>query len=751
MADFAKTKPLYYDATQKVHRSMSEGQVVDPALLPISTDDGNELKFGTDGGMYVKGTTASDMVSAETPNFIQMDREGKLKVDGNSVLSNGGINLLTIDSVDGKITLTKENLEGVIHVVSADKDNLISAGSDGGAYLSADGIINADDPVLYANEDGKVSTSISIEYNPGNGQLSLIGKDDKVIGSAVVPSQTSALNGVYLLNGKPSNTGATTAGDYHFSVQYSTDGGSSWDDPVPATVTATKGMEAAGKLPGESSSVNKVRAFFNGQKAEAPVSSGKAALQFADGTKLDVIPGVSETTYSFTPGVGIETGVYLDFVFLLSDGTVADVYVDLTTLSDVYTAGNGISIGSGDTPTITAVASPNGGVLVDSTGIKLDTAWLEENIEVPVATVIAGNGIDVQGSEESSTVSVKPKTNGGIAVGTDGVSVSLSPDGGLETDATGLHVDADWLSTNAPAPEAGNGINVSGRVVSAVAKPNGGIAVDASGISANITAEGGLAVDGTGIHVDESWLAEHAPSPTAGNGINISDSVVSAVAKPEGGIAVDESGISVTPTVDGGIVVDGTGVHVDEEWLAEHAPAPVAGDGINVSGSTISAKAKPNGGIAVDSTGISVSVAPDGGLVADDTGLHVDDDWLTGKIPTYTGSDGVTVSGTSITADATVVRTTGDQTIDGNKTFSQVVKGKTPDAGASSTELVTAEWIRANLASLIQDILSADEGNALTVEDGKLKVIVVSADAGNLLVSGTDKGAYTPYDYGTLE
>lgn len=690
MADFVKTKPLFYDETQKVHRSMSEGQVVDPALLPISTDSGNELKFGTDGGMYVKGVTASDMVSAETPNFIQMDREGKLKVDGNSVLSNGGINLLTIDPVDGKITLTKENLEGVIHVVSADKDNLISAGSDGGAYLSAEGIINTDDPILYANEDGKVSTSISIEYNPGNGQLSLIGKDDKVIGSAVVPSQTSALKGVYLLNGKPSNTGATTAGDYHFSVQYSTDGGSSWDDPIPATVTATKGMEAAGKLPGESSSVNKVRAFFNGQKAEAPVSSGKAALQFADGTKLDVIPGVSETTYSFTPGVGIETGVYLDFVFLLSDGTVADLYVDLTTLSDVYTAGNGISIGSGDTSTITAVASPNGGVLVDSTGIKLDTAWLEGNIKVPVTAVIAGNGIDVQGSEGSFTVSVKPKTNGGIAVGTDGVSVSLSPDGGLETDATGLHVDMDWLSTNAPAPEAGNGINVSGRVVSAVAKPNGGIVVDASGISANITAEGGLAVDGTGIHVDDVWLATHAP-------------------------------------------------------------APVAGNGISVSGSTISAKAKPNGGIAVDSTGISASVAPDGGLVADSTGLHVDDDWLTGKIPTYTGSNGVTVSGTSITADATVVRTTGNQTIGGNKTFSQVVKGKTPDAGASSTEFVTAEWIRANLPALIQNILSEDEGNALTVENGKLKVIVVSKDAGNLLVSGTDKGAYTPYDYGTLE
>ena len=120
-----------------------------------------------------------------------------------------------------------------------------------------------------------------------------------------------------------------------------------------------------------------------------------------------------------------------------------------------------------------------------------------------------------------------------------------------------------------------------------------------------------------------------------------------------------------------------------------------------------------------------------------------------GKV--YVAGDGLSLADDTFAVDNTVVRTTGDQTLGGNKTFSQVVKGKTPDAGASSTELVTAEWIRTNLASLIQNILSADEGNALTVEDGKLKVIVVSKDAGNLLVHGSDKGAYTPYDYGALD
>ena len=74
-----------------------------------------------------------------------------------------------------------------------------------------------------------------------------------------------------------------------------------------------------------------------------------------------------------------------------------------------------------------------------------------------------------------------------------------------------------------------------------------------------------------------------------------------------------------------------------------------------------------------------------------------------------------------------------------------------PAASAAGTELINAQWIRANIASLIGDIISTEAGNAITVtEDGKLKVITVSADNGNLLTRGSDGGAYTPYDYGTL-
>mgnify|MGYP006988205076 FL=1 len=48
-------------------------------------------------------------------------------------------------------------------------------------------------------------------------------------------------------------------------------------------------------------------------------------------------------------------------------------------------------------------------------------------------------------------------------------------------------------------------------------------------------------------------------------------------------------------------------------------------------------------------------------------------------------------------------------------------------------------------------LLSSDSDNVLRLgADGKLKVVVVSADRDNLLVAGTDKGAYTSLDRGDM-
>lgn len=468
MADFVKTKPLFYDGMQKVHRSMSEGQVVDPALLPISTDSGNELKFGTDGGMYVKGVTASDMVSAETPNFIQMDREGKLKVDGNSVLSNGGVNLLTIDPVDGRVILTKEDVIAALERASHDEGNLIVPGTDGGCYLSVGNLLGKNNDILHGDDAGKLVADLSLKYNFGTGKLDIIGYDGTtVVSSVTVPTTTSSLRGAYLSDGKPSASGEDIIGDYFISIAMQYDG--LYDRGAPLKFhthksTASKvefeyivDEEHSGMWP------SSIKASFLGDNKVAEVSQERAtAIAFSDGSVLHITwTGISGTrisgTATFTPAVGLESGSYIRMVYLLDNGDVADVYVDVTSLVDVYVQGNGITISD---HIVSVKTKPDGGITVDSAG-----------------------------------VGIKADPNGGLKTSSNGASVKTDPDGGLITGPDGTGIDPDWLKQQVTAYETkyegGDGISITDtsaqtHTITAVAAPLGGLAVDAAGISVKL-------------------------------------------------------------------------------------------------------------------------------------------------------------------------------------------------------------------------------------------------------------------------
>lgn len=468
MADFVKTKPLFYDEMQKVHRSMSEGQVVDPALLPISTDSGNELKFGTDGGMYVKGVTASDMVSAETPNFIQMDRDGKLKVDGNSVLSNGGVNLLTIDPVDGRVILTKEDIIAALERASHDEGNLIVPGTDGGCYLSVDNLLGKNNDILHGDDAGKLVADISLKYNLGTGKLDIIGYDGTtVVSSVTVPTTTSSLRGAYLADGKPSASGEDIIGDYFISIAMQYDG--LYDRGAPLKFhthkSAASKVEFEYIVDEEHSGMwpSSIKASFLGDNKVAEVSQERAtAIAFSDGSVLHITwTGISGTrisgTATFTPAVGLENGSYIRMVYLLDNGDVADVYVDVTSLVDVYVQGNGITISD---HIVSVKTKPDGGITVDSAG-----------------------------------VGIKADPNGGLKTSSNGASVKTDPAGGLITGPDGTGIDPDWLKQQVTAYETkyegGDGISITDtsaqtHTITAVAAPHGGLAVAAAGIGVNL-------------------------------------------------------------------------------------------------------------------------------------------------------------------------------------------------------------------------------------------------------------------------
>lgn len=440
MADFVKTKPLFYDETQKVHRSMSEGQVVDPALLPISTDDGNELKFGTDGGMYVKGVTASDMVSAETPNFIQMDREGKLKVDGNSVLSNGGVNLLTIDPVDGRVILTKEDVIAALERASHDEGNLIVPGTDGGCYLSVDNLLGKNNDILHGDDAGKLVADLSLKYNLGTGKLDIIGYDGTtVVSSVTVPTTTSSLRGAYLTDGKPSASGEDIIGDYFVSIAMQYDGlydrGASLKFHTHKSAASKVEFEYIVDEEHSGMWPSSIKASFVGDNKVAEVSQERAtAIAFSDGSVMSITwTGISGTrisgTATFTPAVGIESGSYIRMVYLLDNGDVADVYVDVTSLVDVYVQGNGITISD---HIVSVKAKPDGGITVDSAGIGVN---------------IDGGSDFASGLEIKRVGNLGVKNGSGIRVSTEGVSVE-NGDGLTFDGRRRLIVDDTVLRTN---------------------------------------------------------------------------------------------------------------------------------------------------------------------------------------------------------------------------------------------------------------------------------------------------------------
>lgn len=307
----------------------------------ISKDDGNKLKIGSDNGLFVSQT----VVSVDTDNLVTVGSDGGAKLTPNDMLSNGHTNLLTIDPVDRKIILTKENIQDNLPVISQDEGNLVHPGSDKGVYLSMDDLLNRGDAILYEDKDGRISSGLSLAYSPDTGKLDIMGHDGQTVISTVrVPGASSSLKGVYLVDGMPSESGEDIEGDYHFSLMFAQADGV-WGDPVPATVRTHKSAAVSTSIESVAGmGAVRVRGIFNGQTAEQFFIDGTAALQFADGTRIVVTPEATRLEVIFEPGVGLIPGTYLVFVYALAVGTVQDVYVDVSALVDIYRAGCGIDI-----------------------------------------------------------------------------------------------------------------------------------------------------------------------------------------------------------------------------------------------------------------------------------------------------------------------------------------------------------------------------------------------------------------------
>ena len=272
---------------------------------------------------------------------------------------------------------------------------------------------------------------------------------------------------------------------------------------------------------------------------------------------------------------------------------------------------------------------------------------------------------------------------------------------------------------------AGNGINVSANVVSAVAAPNSGISVSASGISAVVNANTGLTVGASGIGI------------VASNGISVSSSGVAAVAASGGGLTVSSSGIAavagngiavgtsitaVAPAA-GGLTVGSTGI------------SAVAGNGISVSSAGIAAVAATNSGISVSSSGISTVVNTATGLLLNASGINI------------VAYNGISVSSSGVAA---VAAANAGISVSASGISAVVNTNTALSLGASGITIgvVAGGGVLASSSGLSVDTTVVTRKYAATIGDGSTTAIVVTHNLNtrDVMVTVYDASTYAEYE-----
>ena len=725
-------------------------EVPDPAPGElVSADEGNLLGVGLDGKLAVKAENLpkQSVVSTDEANILREGTDGGAYLDGNDLLSNGDINLLTISEIDHKIQLTRKNVLENMTVVSEDEGNLIGVGSDGGVYMGKDELISEEDDVLTVDSHGKLVTELGMKYNTVTGELTLTGVDGEEVGSAIVPTSTSALRGVQFVRSMPSETGEAVEGDYFVDIAFKFDSQDAWDGGDAVKFTTTKGTAATQNVDYEMQSTvgtgvfpDHFKAVFMGKAVEQDITAGSPnTVDFPDGSRLILTWNTSTGTAinfqaSFTPGIGIELGSFLRMAWLLADGSVSDVYIEMT---DIYTAGNGIHID--DAGNISVVVSATGGLQngPDGVGVKVDPdgglQTSEEGTSIKVdptgglQTNENGTSIKVdetgglQTNENGTSIKVDPE--GGLQTGENGTSIKTDPASGLVTGPDGTGIDDTWLDNqvtdqirNTELVTAGNGVEVTttetGKKVAVVG-------------SDSINSEAG------GVSVDEEWLAQQITDKvkedtslvTADDSINVTptgtgvqvgvdtgwlDQQITEQIKNDETLLVKGNGITLTPTATGreiaadagtGVTVDTNGINVDQTWLNNRITDKVKGDATLITG-----------GDGIDTT-----------LTDTGTQVSVDEEWLSGKVTEQVRTDtGLIQAGNGITINVT----------DNGKTISaNAGTGIVADTNGIS---VNEEWLAQQVTDKVKEdtsLVTAGNGVSVTPTETGVEVAVVGSDS----------------------
>jgi len=116
--------PVVWDDTTKKHRPLGTGEKMGglDASSIISSDSGNLIQTGSDGLAYVSGSSLAD---PRADNLLETSGNGKLQVTIDRI----------VEWLDGH-PQDAALLADAVNVVSGDEGNVITAGTDNGAFLS---------------------------------------------------------------------------------------------------------------------------------------------------------------------------------------------------------------------------------------------------------------------------------------------------------------------------------------------------------------------------------------------------------------------------------------------------------------------------------------------------------------------------------------------------------------------------------------------------------------------------------------
>lgn len=256
------------------------------ASIDKNTADITDLKADLD---------AVTVVSGDANNLLVRGSDNGAKVTASDLLSNGSAeNLIKVNSVDQRLEVAKSDVQDVAKaviadtaIVSNDAGNLLSKGSDKGAYLAASALptqvsagsgiavdngrvsvnigkglgvnsanqlyvdtnelttisLETTEKILNLTTDNVLSATVSAQYNTATGYLTLYGKNSQVLSSVYIPGASSMLQSVEPVT----NPTGQPAGKYFRYTFKTTEGSSVIYVPIPAAtnLAAGKGIEVS--------------------------------------------------------------------------------------------------------------------------------------------------------------------------------------------------------------------------------------------------------------------------------------------------------------------------------------------------------------------------------------------------------------------------------------------------------------------------------------------------------------------------